>query len=126
MIGCEITTRSYDVATSTASGGGKLVQVVDVNGFVDAHTYSQLAEVLNNLIAEGNYNLILDLKDLEYISSAGFTVLLATARKVREKGGDLRLVNLPLRIRKIADVLGCSSIIKIFEDQKEALTSFKV
>ncbi len=117
MIGCEITTRSYNV--------GKPVQVVDVNGFVDAHTYSELAEVLNGLIAGGNYDLILDLKQLEYISSAGFTVLLATVRKVREKQGDLRLVNLPPKIRKIADVLGCSSIIKIFDDSKEALASFK-
>ena len=118
MIGCEITTRSYDV--------GKPVQVIDVHGFVDAHTYSELAKVLDGLIAEGNYNLVLDLKKLEYISSAGFTVLLATVRKVREKQGDLRMVNLPPRIRKIADVLGCSSIIKIFDDSKEALASFKV
>ncbi|MCD5391158.1 STAS domain-containing protein [candidate division NPL-UPA2 bacterium] len=126
MVGCEITTRSYNVATGTASGGGKLVQVIAVHGFVDAHTYSELAEVLNGLIAEGNYSLILDLKKLEYISSAGFTVLLATVRRVREKQGDLRLVNLPPKIRKIADVLGCSSIIKIFDDPKEALASFKV
>lgn len=117
MVGCQITTRSYDV--------GKTVQVIDVNGFLDAHTYCELEKVLNSLIAEGNYNLVLDFKELDYISSAGFTVLLSTARKVREKQGDLRLVNLPVKIRKIADVLGCSSVIKIFDDPKEALASFR-
>ena len=85
----------------------------------------ELAKALNSLIDEGSYNLVLDLKKLEYISSAGFTVLLATVRKVREKQGDLRLASLPPIIRKIADVLGCSSIIKIFDSPKEALTSFK-
>lgn len=116
MTGCEISIRKYDT--------GKPVQVINVKGYIDAHTYPELEKVLNSLIAKGNYNLIVNLKRAEYMSTMGFGALFGMVGKVRQNQGDLRLVS-PLKIRRIANLIGCSSVIEIFDSLKEALSSFK-
>ncbi len=118
MIGCEISTRTFDLGT-------RIVQVVDVSGFLDAHTSSQLENTLNSLVEAGDYNLILDLKGLDYINSASLGLLMGIAKRVRPQGGDIRLVNLSEKINKIISVLGFSKVLKLFDQTKEALTSFK-
>ena len=118
MIGCEISTRTFDL-------GEKIVQVVDVSGFLDAHTNSQLEKTLSSLVEGGDHNLILDLKGLDYINSASLGLLMGITKRVRSKEGDLRLVNLSEKIDKIVTILGFSKILKVFDQTKDALASFK-
>ncbi|MCD5391160.1 STAS domain-containing protein [candidate division NPL-UPA2 bacterium] len=118
VIGCEISTRTFDL-------GEKIVQVVDVSGFLDAHTSPQLEKTLSSLVEGGNYSLILDLKGLDYINSASLGLLMGIAKRVRAKGGDLKLVNLSEKINKILTILGFSKVLKVFDQTKEALASFK-
>ncbi len=118
MIGCEISTRTFDL-------GEKIVQVVDVSGFLDAHTSSQLEKTLSSLVEGGDYSLILDFKGLDYINSASLGLLMGIAKRVRDKQGDLRLLNLSGKINKILTILGFSRLLKVFDQTKEALASFK-
>lgn len=118
MIGCEISTRTFDL-------GEKIIQVIDVSGFLDAHTSSQLEKTLSSLVEGGNYNLILDLNGLAYMNSASLGLLMGITKRVRLKGGDLRLMNLSEKINKIVSVLGFSKILKVFDQTKDALASFK-
>ena len=117
-VGCNIDMKDHKVE-------GFQVKVINVSGFLDAHSFPTLEKALNNVIDEGYYYLVLNLGGLDYISSAGLGVLIGVAKRVREKNGDLKLSQLPEKIYRIVNILGFSRILDIFNTDEEALSTFK-
>jgi anti-sigma B factor antagonist len=107
---------------STKTNGN--VQVVAVNGSLDALTAPELADALGTELREGRTLLVADLGGLEYTSSAGLRVLLNTVKDARSKGGDLRLAAIQPNVKKVLDLSGFMSIMKSFDDVDAAVASF--
>ena len=85
--------------------------VLEVAGRLDTTT----APVLDKTIAEdisANTNLILDLKGLEYISSAGLRVLLS-AQKRMQKQGSMKLKNVCEEVMEVFEMTGFADILEI-------------
>jgi anti-sigma B factor antagonist len=100
------------------------VQVISVNGSLDALTAPELADALATQLREGNVKLVADLTGLEYTSSAGLRVLLNSVKEARAKGGDLRLSGVQPNVKKVLDLSGFMSIMKSFADTDAAVASF--
>jgi anti-sigma B factor antagonist len=106
------------------------VDVVGVSGRLTAAEAPDLQERLNQLFNEGRYRILLDFADLEYISSPGLRVLIEARKRAREwkltdfDRGDVRIVNLPSRIREVFDLTGFTSLFHIYDDIVEAVGSF--
>ena len=106
------------------------IDVLTISGRLQAPEAAQLQERLNQLFAEGRFRLLLDLKNLEYISSAGLRVLIEARKRAREwkltdfDRGDVRVVNLPPRIKEVFDLTGFTSLFQIYDDLVEAVGSF--
>lgn len=100
------------------------VQVISVNGSLDALTAPELADALATQLREGNVKLVADLTGLEYTSSAGLRVLLNSVKDARAKGGDLRLSGVQPNVKKVLDLSGFMSIMKSFADTNAAVASF--
>jgi anti-sigma B factor antagonist len=67
----------------------------------------------------------LDLKDLEYMSSAGIKVLISTLKTCKRwNRGDLRLANVPPRISDVFDLAGLTPLFKVYPNAVEAVGSF--
>ena len=81
-----------------------------VAGRVDTVTAPELEAELKAL--DGVTCLVLDLKELEYISSAGLRVLLS-AQKRMNKQGEMKLRNVDKAIMEIFEVTGFSEILTI-------------
>ncbi|MDD4291251.1 MAG: STAS domain-containing protein [Clostridia bacterium] len=84
---------------------------VAIQGRLDTMTAPQLDEQLKKSY-EGATKLILDLKDLEYISSAGLRVLLS-AHKVMSKQGDMVITNANSTVMEVFEITGFSDILHI-------------
>ena len=85
--------------------------VIEVSGRLDTTT----APVLDKTISEdisANTNLILDLKGLEYISSAGLRVLLS-AQKRMMKSGSMKLKNVCEEVMEVFEMTGFADILEI-------------
>ncbi|SHI46174.1 anti-sigma B factor antagonist [Pseudobutyrivibrio xylanivorans DSM 14809] len=89
--------------------GGDLI--VELEGRLDTTTSPQLEEKINAVI-DGVSKLTFDLKNLEYISSAGLRVLLS-AQKVMNKQGRMVVNNPTEEVQEIFDVTGFSDIFTI-------------
>ena len=89
--------------------GSKLT--VALEGRLDTTTSPQLETELRNSV-DGITELIFDLADLDYISSAGLRVLLS-AQKVMNKQGEMKIVNVKPEILEIFDVTGFVDILNI-------------
>lgn len=100
------------------------VQVISVNGSLDALTAPELADALATQLREGNVKLVADLTGLDYTSSAGLRVLLNSVKEARAKGGDLRLSGVQPNVKKVLDLSGFMSIMKSFADSDAAVASF--
>jgi anti-sigma B factor antagonist len=106
------------------------VDLLTVQGRIDAATSPALKHAIEQLFEEGRYRLVLDLAHLEYISSPGLRVLIEARKKARDwkltdiEGGDIRIANLPPRIREVFDLTGFTSLFEIYDDTVAAIGSF--
>jgi anti-anti-sigma factor len=65
--------------------------IVTVRGDVDANTAAQLWQYLSYLVGQGHHHIVLDLRGMILIDSAGVEVLTRVSAWTRRKGGDLVL-----------------------------------
>jgi anti-anti-sigma factor len=100
------------------------IQKVRISGYLDSSTFPQLQEHLDNLLKQGYHDYLLDLQSLDYISSAGLGVLMGILREVREKEGDLKIINMSEKITRVFDLLGFSRMMKVYPSENEALEAF--
>ena len=93
---------------------------VCMEGKLDAANAAEAEKSLSEIYDAGMLNLVVDLSNLEYVSSAGMRVLLVLAKKVQQKGGRVSLSNLSAKVREVFDISGFSTIFKIFNSAAEA------
>lgn len=109
-----------DITQSTQND----ILIVHISGSMDALTAPKLTEYLMGQIDGGKNNLIGDLENLEYTSSAGLRALLGAVKAARQIGGDFRLAAIQPKVLKVLELSGFTNIIKNFDDVDTAVTSF--
>lgn len=103
----------------------KHCDLVTVKGRVDSATAPKLTAALEKLMDDGRYKIVLDLSQVEYMSSAGFRSMLAALKNCkRYNRGDLYLACVPQLIREALDLTGMTSLFKIFDDVTSAVGNF--
>ena len=101
------------------------VLVLSVEGSLDALTAPDLGKEFSTQIVSGHFNLVADLADVDYSSSAGLRVLLTAVKETRQNGGDLRLAAVQASVNKVLTLAGISSAIEQFPDVEAAVSSFE-
>jgi len=86
--------------------------VVTVTGCLDTTTSPDLMSVFENGL-DGVENLTVDFTNLEYVSSAGFRVLLVAHKKMVAAGGSMTIRNVNPSVREVFDMTGFSDIFTI-------------
>ncbi len=115
--------------TSFTSSARKLdsgVCVIDLSGYLDAHTASKLEAQIQEAITEGCFKIVVGFAELEYISSAGLGVFMVFIESVRQKGGDIKLAAMKERVFSVFDLLGFPVLFQIFPTVDEAVEAFPV
>jgi anti-sigma B factor antagonist len=103
----------------------KRVDLIEVAGRVDSSTAPQLEQVLKKSIKDGHYRLVVDLSETEFMSSAGLRALLSALKEVRRfNRGDVRLANLPDKIKKAFDLAGFLELFKVYDNSTDAVGDF--
>jgi len=95
--------------------------LISIQGRVDAVTAPTLEEKLTEFAEGESNNLIVNLSELEYISSAGLRVILVTAKKMKARQGDILLVGLTGSVKEVFEISGFGSIFRIFDTEESAL-----
>jgi anti-sigma B factor antagonist len=100
------------------------VSILEIKGYLDAHTAPELEQAFQDSIDRKSYNLVVNFKDLSYISSAGLGVLMQFIEEVRDNKGDIKLTNMTPRVYNVFDLLGFPMLYEIFTDEEEAIEKF--
>lgn len=100
------------------------VNVLELKGYLDAHTAPKLEEALQKLLVERRYNIVVNCRELSYISSAGLGVFMAFIEDVRKNAGDIKLSNMSPKVFNVFDLLGFPLLYEIFKEETEAVKKF--
>jgi anti-anti-sigma factor len=100
------------------------VTLISVAGSIDAMTSSQLSETLDQQLEAGHVNIVADLSDVDYTSSAGLRSMLASLKESRRRGGDFRLAAVQPPVYRVLEMSGFTTILKHYDTVGEALESF--
>lgn len=100
------------------------VKVLDLKGYLDAHTASDLESAFQRLIDDKRFNIVVNCKELSYISSAGLGVFMAFIEDVRKNKGDIKLANMSQKVYNVFDLLGFPLLYDITKDEQEAIRKF--
>jgi anti-sigma B factor antagonist len=94
-------------------------------GRIDGSTAPQLEEAVTAVTESGRYKLVMDMTDVNFVSSAGWWVLIRAQKTCRRyKRGEVVLACLDPKIRSSLDLVGMGSYFQIFDDVTTAVGSF--
>jgi anti-anti-sigma factor len=80
--------------------------VVALNGELDTVTTAQIGEELNRIIEMASNQLIIDCKDLEYISSSGLRFFMQLKRHSEQQNGTVTLINMNQDVKEVFRISG--------------------
>jgi anti-sigma B factor antagonist len=103
----------------------KRVDLVEVSGRVDSNSAAQLENTLQAITGAKRYRIVVDMQNLEYISSRGLRALITALKETRRwNRGDVRLCNMPFRIKEVFDLTGLTPQFRAFDNAVDAVGSF--
>jgi anti-sigma B factor antagonist len=102
----------------------KQIAVMTVLGRVDSATAPDMEGGLKKLVEASKNQIVLDLKNVEYMSSAGLRAMVSTLKAVKRVNGDLRLASPSPRVEEVLRLAGLTSIFAIYPSREEAIASF--
>ncbi len=109
---------------STYTDQLQALSLVKVDGRVDSETAPQLQEALTGLLDAGCAKIVINLKDVEFISSAGLRALVAAYQAAQKAGGSVRLAAVPEFITSIMYTVGLNQMLQSYPSDQEAVADF--
>jgi anti-anti-sigma factor len=89
-------------------------------GKIDALTSADLQAAVGSAISAGNPRVILDMREVTYISSAGLRVIVMTAKQAKAANGGLAVFGLQPATREVFEIAGLRTVIPIASNETEA------
>ncbi len=103
----------------------KRCDLIKLAGRFDSNTAPDLEKALKASMDNGVYQLVLDMEDVEFFSSAAIRILVMAYQECRKHGnGDVRLASVPERIATVLGLVGILPLIETYPDTTAAVGSF--
>lgn len=98
------------------------IAVVSIGGRLDANSAPRAEQELSEIASQDGVKILLDMKGLEYISSAGLRVLLIVAKQLKSKSGSLCLSAPVEAVHNVFEISGFLRVFTVKNTEEEALT----
>lgn len=100
------------------------VTIIDVKGDLAGQTAEEMAQALNRLVAAGRRNIVLNLGGTELISTQGIAQCVAAQKRLRERGGELKIAGASSELRRIFDLVSLTQVIECHPEVRHAVDAF--
>lgn len=100
------------------------ISIFKLNGRLDSNTSQGFEKKIFDAISDGSKNMIVDFKDLDYISSAGLRVILKATKALNREEGKIMLCSMQDYVKEVFEIAGFDSFLPIVATMDEALRSF--
>lgn len=101
------------------------VSIIDLSGRITIGEGDVIMrEKVTEVVDQGQNNIILNLNKVTYMDSAGIGELVACLKRVKEKGGMIKLLNASGKVYDLLQLTKLDDVFESFKDEKEAIESF--
>ncbi len=101
------------------------VAIVDLSGKVTlGENTGILRDELMSLLAQGKKNIVLNMKDVSYVDSAGLGELVGAYTTATNQGGAVKLLHMQGKMRDLMQITKLHTIFPAYEDEQAAVSSF--
>lgn len=98
---------------------------IKITGRIDSFSAPQIKEALKTLLADGHFNMIIDLQDVNYISSSGILIFIEIQRQLkRQNKGEIVFANVSDFVNQNFELAGFDTIFEFYKDTPAALDHF--
>ncbi len=101
------------------------VLIVAVDGGLDGTTAPQLTQGLEKMLSAGMNQIILDFSKVSFISSLGIGTLITLHRRMKKRGGDVKLASLQGVVWEVLRTARLDSLLEIYPDVNRARLAFR-
>ena len=101
------------------------VVLLNLKGTIETTNAGTLEDVIERIINDRCYKIVVDLSEVTYISSAGWGIFISEIKQVRRESGDIKLAAMRPEVREVFDLLEFNNILKPYPDKVEAIRDFK-
>lgn len=100
------------------------IVVLSLKGRLTVGEAQAIRDKVNELLAKGRNNIILDLGGVDYIDSTGLGSMVICFTTIKKSGGALKLLNLNKRNIELLLLTKLHTIFEVFSDEQDAVNSF--
>jgi anti-sigma B factor antagonist len=111
---------AFEIRESAREG----IVILALKGRLTVGEASTVREKVNEVVAAGHANVILDLQNVDYIDSTGLGSMVICFTTIKKAGGALKLVNLNKRNIELLLLTKLHTIFEVFSDEQDAVNSF--
>lgn len=108
----EINTRNVDGVT-----------VVDITGSLDTQTSGAASDEMARITQDAP-KMLLNLENLDFLSSAGLRVILRAAKELKGSGGTIKICNAAGVVKEVMEISGFGSLLDLHASEDEAIAAF--
>ena len=100
------------------------INIYKLNGHLDSNTSLGFENKLIQAIDGGSKSMIIDFKNLDYISSAGLRVILKATKALKREDGKIMLCDMQDYVKEVFEISGFDSLLPIVGSMGDALDAF--
>jgi anti-sigma B factor antagonist len=100
------------------------ISIFKLNGRLDSNTSQGFEKKIFDAIYDGSRHMIIDFRDLDYISSAGLRVILKATKALNREEGKIMLCAMQDYVKEVFEIAGFDSFLPIVPTMNDALKSF--
>lgn len=104
---------------------GELV-ILDISGEIDLYNAPEIKDIVNKLIEQKKYNVIINLKDVTYIDSSGIGALISSLSNLKKYQGGLKIINVFASVKKVFELTKLTSFFDIYDSEDDAVKAFQL
>ena len=112
---------SLKMSTRDANG----IVIIDLSGQLTlGESSAAIRDEVRDQTSQGSRKILLNLANVTYIDSAGLGELTAAYTSVKNRGGELKLLNLTKRVHDLMQITKLYTVFDVYDDEKKAIASF--
>ena len=100
------------------------ISVMNVRGRIDSETAPELDAALTKLLQGNRNKIVLNLQNVDYMSSAGLRAIVKAYQAAQKSGGDVHLAAVSQPIEVILRTVGMMQMLKMYPTDQEAIAGF--
>lgn len=100
------------------------IVILVIIGEIDLYNAPEIKDIINKLVEERIYNVIIDLEKVSYIDSSGIGALISSLSNLKKYQGGLKIINVYASVKKVFELTKLTSFFEIYDSEEEAISAF--